>query len=584
MKTAVDPIVLEIVNSKVTSIVDEMRVVLFHSGYSTILRESEDGSVGLLDAELRTVATPKKLPLHFSSFTTIADHLTRYYKPEELEEGDVIFFNHPFAGNTTHPQDTTALMPIFVGGSLVAYTASLAHKPDLGGPPRSKWRPPIDLWEGGLLIPPVKLYQRGIINPEIERLIAANSRQPKEILGDLRGQVAACRVGARRLQELCARFGADTVMGGAQELIERTANRLRKEIGSFPDGTHQVEAFIEIGIDRPVRVHLEVTKQGEEILFDFSGSDNQTSGTQNANSAVINNACYFGLMAMTDPNLPFNHGFAEVVKTRFKEGTIFSPRYGAFVSGHVTMGYFVANLVLRALGEFRPDKAVGGSGGGGGAGVRATGKLSGFNELVDTALGATGTSDGVSLIHGLMGMGQFRPGPIEIHETEFPLRIARFDVRTDSGGPGKFRGGLGCIREYQVLEEARVGGGTGAGQRQFPPWGVFGGQSGRPGTSWVNSAEQVTEGSDREVVLKPGDIFHIETTAGGGYGDPLERDPETVLGDVLEGYVSVQGARDDYGVVISEETLQLDLPATGVLRRKKRKQTQQLTRTSRRGQ
>ncbi|MBI4283827.1 MAG: hydantoinase B/oxoprolinase family protein [Chloroflexi bacterium] len=575
MVTTVDPIVLEIIHSKFTSIVDEMRVVLFHSGYSTTLRESEDGSVGLLDAHLRTVATPKKLPLHFSSFSTIADHLSQYYKPEELEEGDVLFFNHPFAGNTTHLQDTTTLMPVFVDGSLVAYTAALGHKPDLGGPRGTGARFSRDMWEGGLLSPPVKLYQRGVINPEIERLIAANSRQPKETMGDLRGQVAACRVGALRMQELYTHFGVDTMMAGSQELIDRVANRLRKELGSWTDGTHRVEAFIGIGMDRPVRVHIEVTKQGEDILFDFSGSESQVPGTENTNPAVINNACYFGLMAMTDPNLPFNHGFAEVAKTRFKEGTIFCPKYGAFVSGHVVMGYFVADVVLKALGEFCPDKAVGGSGGGGGARARGLASSSWMvGGLIDSALGATGTSDGVSLMHGLMGIGQFRPGPVEIDETEGPVHITRFDVRTDSGGPGKFRGGLGCIREFHVLEKAifsASGGIAGQGRRQFPPWGVFGGQPGRPGAVWVNGVEELSDDPGHQIALKPGDVVRVETNAGGGYGDPFERDPKAVLGDVLDRYVSVRGARDDYGVVISEETLQLNLAATRVLRRKKRK-------------
>ncbi|MBI4283826.1 MAG: hydantoinase B/oxoprolinase family protein [Chloroflexi bacterium] len=573
MKTAVDPIVLEIINSKFTGIVDEMRVVLFHSGYSSMLRESEDGSVGLLDAELRTVATSKKLPLHFNSFSTIGDCLSQYYKPGDLEEGDIIVYNHPFAGNTTHLQDVTTLMPVFADRTLVAYTGSLGHKPDLGGPRGMGMRGSRDMWEGGLLIPPVKLYQRGTINPEIERLIAANSRKPRDTMGDLRGQVAACRVGARHMQELCARFGAATVINGAKELIDRTANRLRQEIRGWPDGTHKAEGFIGIDTNCQVRVHLAVTKQGDGILFDFSGSEDQVSGTQNTTTAVIKNCCYFGLMAMTDPNLPFNHGFAEVAKARFREGSIFYPRYGAFVSGHVLMGYFVADVVLKALGEFCPDKAVGASGGGGSAGA-SYGRIWGASDLLDSALGGTGTSDGVSLIHGLMGMGQFRPAPIEIHEAEEPIRITRFDVRTDSGGPGKFRGGLGCIREYQVLGEATFAwtGGIGGGRETCPPWGVFGGQSGRPGISFANGAKVDMEGGSHQVNLRAGDVVSVETNAAGGHGDPLERDPETVLGDVLEGYVSVQGARDDYGVVISEETLQLNLAATGVLRRRKRKQ------------
>jgi N-methylhydantoinase B len=188
-----------------------------------------------------------------------------------------------------------------------------------------------------------------------------------------------------------------------------------------------------------------------------------------------------------------------------------------------------------------------------------------FMELLDTALGASSKQDGVSLIHGTLGVGQFRPGPIEIHETEFPMRVLRFDVRTDSGGPGKFRGGLGCTRDYQLLEAAAVRvRGKGEMRSKFPPWGVLGGKPARTGSYSVNGKELAE--TVREAPLKPGDIVRVNMNAGGGYGDPLERDPELVLGDVLDGYVSIQGARDDYGVVIIPESLAIDQRATAELR------------------
>lgn len=575
MKAGLDPIVLELIHSKVTSIVEEMRVVLFHSGYSTVLRESEDGSAGLLDARLRTVAVSKKLPLHFASFSAIAEHLEQYYRVDELEEGDVILFNHPYAGNVTHPSDTVTLMPVFVDGVLVAYTATLAHKPDLGGP--RGLTVARDLWEEGLVIPPVKYHVRGAVNREIENLVAANSRIPVETLGDLRGQVAACRVGASRVQELCARFGKETVAAGWEELMERVARRLREALKVLPDGVHSAEGLLDhdlVDFDRPLRVHVTVQKQGSEILFDFSGSDAQARGAVNASSALIKNTCYFGLMAITDANLPFNHGFVEVVQTRFREGTIVCPRPGGAVSYYVPLAYLTSDVVLKALGEFSPEKAVGSAGGGGSIRIMGMAPASGrpwiLMELLDTALGATSSRDGVSLIHGTLGVGQFRPGPIEIHETEFPLRVTRFDVTPDSGGPGKFRGGLGCTREYQMLEEALlpVRGTKGSLRSKLPPWGVFGGQPARVGNVWVNGVE-VPERA-REVPLKPGDIVRVDMNAGGGYGDPFDRDPERVQGDVLEGYVTLAGARDDYGVVIDPETLTIDQTATRLLRRERR--------------
>ena len=577
MMTKLDPIVLELIHSKVSSIIEEMRVVLFHSGYSTVLRESEDGSAGLLDAQLRTVAVSKKLPLHFGSFSAIAEHLPRYYRTDELEEGDIILFNHPYAGNVTHPSDTVVLMPVFAQGTLVAFTGTLAHKADLGGPQASTAAR--DLWEEGLVIPPTKYYVRGEVNREVERLVAANSRIPVETLGDLRGQVGACRVGAERMQELCGRFGVEIIKAGCAELMDRVAGQLRSALKSMPDGAHEADGALDhdvISFDRSLRVHVSVTKKGSDILFDFSGSDQQARGPVNVVPGLIRNTCYFGLMAMTDASLPFNHGFVDVVKTRFREGTIVCPRPGAPVSYYVPLAYLTADVVLKALGQFIPERAVGSSGGGGGVRIVGTGSKSGkpwvFMELLDTALGASSKQDGVSLIHGTLGVGQFRPGPIEIHETEFPMRVVRFDVRADSGGPGKFRGGLGCTREYQLLEDAAVRvRGKGEMRSKVPPWGVFGGKPARTGSIAVNGVE-VPE-TAREAVVKPGDIVRVNMNAGGGYGDPLDRDPELVLGDVLDGYVTLHGARDDYGVVVDSNSLTIDTKATQSLREQRRAQS-----------
>ncbi|MBI4529111.1 MAG: hydantoinase B/oxoprolinase family protein [Deltaproteobacteria bacterium] len=572
MRAKVDPIVLEIINSKVSSIVEEMRVVLFHSGYSTVLRESEDGSAGLLDAQFRTVAASKKLPLHFASFSAIGEHLQEYYKADELEDGDVILFNHPYAGNVTHLSDTVTLMPVFVHGHLVAYTATLAHKPDLGGPKaRSVTR---DLWEEGLVMPPVKYYARGKVSRDIEKILAANSRTPVETLGDLRGQVAACQVGAHRLKELCERFGTERVVAGWDELMERIANRLRAALREMPDGVHEAEAALDhdgFDLERPLRVHVQVSKRGEKILFDFSRSEAQGKGPANATAALIKNTCYFGLMAITDANLPFNHGFVDVVKTRFREGTVVCPHPGTAVSRYAPLVYLTSDIVLNALGKFCSDKAVGAAGGGAAMRILGTAGSSGKSwilmELLDTALGATSSRDGISLVHGTLGVGQFRPGPIEIHETEFPVYITRFEVRSDSGGPGKFRGGLGCTREYRVLEEAMVPvrGPKGNLRSKVPPWGVFGGQPTRIGNIWVNG-EEASE-KRHEIILKPGDVIRVSTNGGGGYGNPLEREPELVLNDVLDGYVALERARDDYSVVINPTNLTIDWPATQTLRR-----------------
>ena len=570
MTARLDPIVLELIHSKVTSIVEEMRVVLFHSGYSTVLRESEDGSAGLLDAGLRTLAVSKKLPFHFASFSAVMEHLPRYFAPEDLAEGDVLLFNHPFEGNVTHTSDTVILVPIFFDGQIVGYSGTLAHKPDLGGV--RGLTAARDLWEEGLVIPPVKYHSRGIVSRDLEHIVSANSRLPVETLGDLRGQVAACNVGARRMQELCGRFSAATVTAAARELMNRVASRLRGALEAMPDGTHEAEGILDhdnVNLSRSLRAHLAVTKTGDRILFDFSGSDRQAQGAVNLVTPMVKNSCYCALMAMTDPNLPFNHGFVEVVETRFREGTIVCPKPGAAVSHYTPLAHLVCDMAVKALGEFCPGRAAASSGGGGS--IRLMGNLPSGNswvlmELLNTAQGATAGRDGVNLIHGPLGAGQFRPGPIEIHESEFPLRITRFAVAPNSGGAGKFRGGMGSTREYQVLAEAVVPVRSlkGSLRGKLPPWGIFGGHGAQVGDVFVNGV-QVANGV-REVSLKAGDIVRVQTNAGGGFGDPYERDPKLVLGDVLDRYVTIESARQDYGVVIDSKDLALDLGATQKLR------------------
>jgi N-methylhydantoinase B len=570
MKPVLDPIVLELVHSKVTSIVEEMRVVLFHSGYSTVLRESEDGSAGLLDAELRTLAVSKKLPFHFGSFSAVMDHLPRYFARAELEQGDALLFNHPFEGNVTHTSDTVILVPIFYSGRIVAYSGTLAHKPDLGGV--RGLTAARDLWEEGLVLPPVKYHVRGAVNRDVERIVAANSRIPLETLGDLRGQVAACNVGARRVQELCNRFGAEIVTAAARELMNRVAARLRAALKAMPDGAHEAEGILDhdnVNLSRPLRVHLAVSKSGDKIVFDFSGSDAQAQGAVNLVPPMVKNSCYCALMAMTDANLPFNHGFVEVVETRFREGTIVCPKPGAAVSHYTPLAHLVCDMAVKALGEFCPERAAASAGGGGS--IRVMGNSPSkrswvLMELLNTAQGATKGRDGVNLIHGPLGAGQFRPGPIEIHESEFPLRITRFAVTPDSGGAGKYRGGMGSTREYQVLEDAIVPVRSlkGSFRGKLPPWGIFGGRSARVGDVFLNGVA-VADGV-REVFLKAGDVVRVQTNAGGGFGDPFERDPQLVLRDVLDRYVTIDAARKDYGVAIDADTLTVDVAATRELR------------------
>jgi N-methylhydantoinase B len=358
--------------------------------------------------------------------------------------------------------------------------------------------------------------------------------------------------------------------------LKRIAARLRAALKQWPDGTHEAAGLLDhdnINLQRSIRAHLAITKTGDRILFDFTGSDTQAQGAVNLVAPMVKNSCYCALMAMTDANLSFNHGFVDVVETKFRVGTIVCPSPGAAVSHYTPLAHLVCDMAVKALGEFCPERAAASSGGGGSIrlmGTSTTGKSWVLMELLNTAQGATNGRDGVNLIHGPLGAGQFRPGPIEINESEFPLRITRFSVTPDSGGAGKFRGGMGSTRDYLALAEATVPVRSlkGSFRGKLPPWGIFGGGSARVGDVFHNTVP-VADGV-REIVLKPGDTVRVQTNAGGGFGDPLEREPELVLGDVLDRYVTLDRARDDYGVVIDAQKMSVDVEATGRLRSAKR--------------
>jgi N-methylhydantoinase B len=363
-----------------------------------------------------------------------------------------------------------------------------------------------------------------------------------------------------------------TITAAARELMNRVAGRLRAALKTMPDGTHEAEGILDhdnVNLSRSLRAHLAVTKTGDKILFDFSGSDAQAQGAVNLVSPMVKNSCYCAVMAMTDANLPFNHGFVEVIEFRFREGTIVCPKPGAAVSHYTPLAHLVCDMAVKALGEFCPERAAASSGGGGSIrlmGTLPSGKSWVLMELLNTAQGATAGRDGVNLIHGPLGAGQFRPGPIEMHESEFPLRITRFAVTPNSGGPGKFRGGMGSTREYQALVEAVVPVRSlkGSLRGKLPPWGILGGRSAQVGDVFVNGIP-VADGV-REVFLKPGDVVRVQTNAGGGFGNPFERDPKLVLGDVADRYVTIDRAREDYRVVIDPNSLGLDVEATTKLR------------------
>lgn len=568
---AADPITVQVLRAALDGVVQEMQTSLFRTGFSTIIRESHDASCALLDTRCQVIAQHVVLPLHMGAFPACAEALLERFPAADLREGDAYVVNHPYRGGSPHAPDMGVLTPVFHRGAWVGLCASMAHKTDIGGVvPGSGSGTAREIFQEGLHLPPVKFMDAGRPVRELEWLIHANSRTPELVVGDIRGQVGANRLGERRLAELLDKYGRETVAAATEELARQTERRLRQVIASWPDGRYRGEACVDndgIDLHEPVRIRVTVEKSGERILFDFSECSPQTTGPANIRPPLVRACCYYCLMALVDPFLPVNRGLARVVETRFRQGTVVCPDYPAAVNAYMPTALVVAEAVLRAMSEVVPDKTIAeGSGSGAIAlGGRARdGKRSYVQyEIFAGGVGGRNGRDGASATSFHLSNGKI--APVEIIESEFPTRLERFELLRDSGGPGRHRGGLGFVREYRILQdEVRFSMRT--DKHALAPQGIHRGLPGATGACVVNPGredEQTLPSRFGDRRLRSGDVLRVERPGGGGVGAPRERPPEDVLEDVRQGYVSPARARSDYAVAVRTRGTEIILDPEG---------------------
>lgn len=555
---SVDPITFQVLQSRLSGIVQEMQDNIFRTGYSTIVRESQDASCMVMDEEGNVVGENVVLPLHVSALPEVVRSVLRAYK-ENIFPGDAFITNHPYEAGITHSIDMAVVTPLFFGDRLIAFCGSIAHKSDLGGMvPGTGSGNAREIFHEGVQYPPIKYMNRGNVIQEVESILRANSRTPDLILGDIRGQVGTARLGEQRLTELINRYGMEALLDTFSEAKMKTESRVRQVISEWKDGVYEGEAFVDndgIQLDRIIRYHVRIEKYGERILFDFTGSDDQTLGPVNILPPVVLGCCYFAMVAMIDPALPKNGGLANVVETKFREGSVLYPHFPAPTNTYMASAMAVTEALLQALSGLVPNKKIAGTGGAGGmmiGGKRNNNSAFVQYEIIGSAYGARSGKDGVSGVSVLLDNA--RTAPIEVLEMEFPTRVRRFELIQDSGGAGIYRGGLGIVREYEI-HASEVQFSLRGGKHIVPPYGIEGGDSGRLGACIINP------GTDQEkklpsrfggLVLRKGDVIRIEKSGGGGIGDPSDRSIEKVIDDVLDGYISVDAAINRYGIDASK--------------------------------
>lgn len=550
---AVDPITSQVIQNRLSGIVQEMQNNIFRTGYSTIVRESQDASCMILDSDGEVVGEHVVLPLHIAALPEVVKAVKKVYSGR-IFPGDAFITNHPYVSGVTHSIDMAVVIPVFIGETLAAYCASIAHKSDLGGMvPGTGSGNARELFQEGIQYPPVKFMDQGKVVEEVEAILRANSRTPDVIMGDIRGQVGTGRLGEERLKEMVSRYGLEIVLETFSDLQSKVERRVRNVISSWNDGIFEAETWVDndgIQLDLPIKYHVKIEKSGDRILFDFTESASQTLGPLNVRPPLVRGCCYYAMVAMIDPELPNNGGLARVVETKFRRGSVLDPIYPAPTNTYMASATAVTEAVLQAMNGLVPEKKVAGMGGVGGmviGGQRKDGSSYVQYELIGAAYGARTGKDGVSGVSVLLDNA--KTAPIEVLESEFPVRVRRFELITDSGGAGRYRGGLAVRREYEILApKAQLT--LRGGKHTEPAFGVDDGMPGRLGACIINpNSEEVRSLPSRfgGVELTEGDILRIEKAGGGGLGSPGERTWERLLGDVLDGYVSFQSAVSDYG-------------------------------------
>jgi N-methylhydantoinase B len=553
-KVVTDPVTREVVASRLREIASTMEYALYHSGYSPTLRESQDGTAGLTDGDGNTVLVSGGLQYHSLPYEQAVRSTLARYPKDRMRPGDSFVVNDPYHCGNPHVPDTVAVTPIFLDGTIVAFGVSIAHKPDLGGiVPGSSGAAAREIYHDGLLLPPVIYQTAEGINEVVEAIIRSNSRVPDVVLGDLRAQVGCTRMGGDRLVELCREYGAPTVLAAMKDMMKASARRLQAQLADWPDGTAEAEVFLDDdGAVRgvPVRIHVKATKKGDRLTLDFSGSGPQTLGPVNLNSQTCQSVSTLAVLACSDPSIPMNSGLREVVDFVIPDGLVVNPRHPATINNYYPTAVMAYTVTLTALGKINPAKAVAQCGLGTGAiliGYRKSnyGRPAVQHEIVGAALGGTSGNDGVAVVTPMNHVTC--NCPLEILESDYPVMVQRYDIWTDSAGAGRYRGGIGYIREYKVLDNCVFT--VRKANHRFAASGINGGQAPVLPRTIINlgrpDEEELTAIDTRN--LKPGDTITIMQGGGAGYGNPAERPLESVQADVEDHYVSREQAARAYG-------------------------------------
>ncbi len=563
MTTTVDPITLQVISGALHSIAEQMGNVLYRMSYSSIIRESQDLGAGLFDTRYNTLCESDSTPMHIGSLPGYLRGIEKTVPLDAWKPGDCVIHNHPYFG-ASHSPDIAIVMPVFFEGELVGFAANTAHHVDIGAATPGLIIDVPDMYAEGMLLNGLKLYEEGRRNEFLWKFIRDNTRVPGLVMGDLEAQIASAELGVRRFQELLATYGRGMVLAACDQLMDYSEAMLRREIAKIPDGEYVAEGFLDDdgrtrGKTLPIKVTVRVEGDGVEV--DLTGSSPQVPTAFNVpfeGSTKV--ACYFAFRALlldtytNHEHIPQNEGSFRPVKVTAPKGSIFNPEPPVAAEARFCQIQRVVDLIIKALSPVIPDKVTAGNAAtlsfAAYSGVRPSGDYWVFLEVNEAAMGGRPGSDGPDTVEELMR--NTRNNPLEDLGMHLPLVCDRYEIRDDvMPGAGRWRGGCGVVKSQRYLTPGYM---THESDRhEDVPWGVFGGGEGTVGRLTIHNAADPASVQNMPAKFSgartsPGDVVSYFSPGGGGYGDPLERDPAKVLDDLLDDFITIDHARSVYGV------------------------------------
>jgi len=573
---AVDPITLSVIYNRLLTINEEMGITMINTSISPIFAEAHDFSCAICDWDNRIVAQIDGVPSHTASAMESVKAVSAYFG-EDINPGDVFVLNDPYSGGT-HLPDLTIMKPIYYEGELQFIAINRAHHGDVGGiDPGSYCPSATELFHEGIRITPLRIYRDDEPIMDVIDMIRSNTRMPDELWVDTKAMIASCRVAEKRIIELLDKYGVEMTRRTIEDIHLYAERRMRKEIEALADGVYEGESFLDSDghVDKPVRIKVTITIKGDEAFVDFDGSDDQVTGFINSPIANTATCVYVAfLTTVTTPDIPHNEGVYRPISITAREGSIVNAQFpAAVVSCTLDTACAILEACWKALSQVLPDRVPAGWNRWNGPVISGIDPRSedfyvmfGFNGFG----GAGGMSgmDGRHYIGDGIDLGGLIAPNIETNESDYPHLTEFNEFTTDSCGPGKYRGGCGAKYRIKLYDEepnlVMMGDG-----RDYPPYGLFGGREGSPNMAYLNEGtpQQLLLKSKETVNLKSGDTFSSYPSGGGGWGEPSQRDPETVRMDVLNELVSPEVALSVYRVVLEGEDLKVNIEETNKIRK-----------------